>query len=136
MQYLLDTHICLNLIKNRSPELISKLTDLSPADVFISVISFFELYYALEKSKPDEQAKSAFEKFFKSLNIVHFDATCARESAKIRHELDQKQFPIDYTDLLIAGIARSKSMALVTSIPDKFEQISGINLQNWSDAAS
>ncbi len=137
MQYLLDTHICTALIKKRSPKLIQKLTRLSPADVFISVISFFELYYALEKSKPDDQAKSAFGKFFKSLNIVHFDATSARESAQIRNELELKPLShkskMEYADILIAGIARSKSMTLVTSIPDKFDQVTGIKLQNWSD---
>jgi len=50
MRYLLDTNICIYLIKKHSPEILERFRKHSPQDVAISTITLFELQYGVEKS--------------------------------------------------------------------------------------
>jgi len=53
------------------------------------------------------------------------------EAAKIRAQLELKGMPIDPYDLLIAGLAKSQEMILVTNNTREFERIEGLYLENW-----
>jgi predicted nucleic acid-binding protein len=49
MHYLLDTNICIYLIKKRPPEVIERFRQHSPEEVAISTITLFELEYGVQK---------------------------------------------------------------------------------------
>jgi tRNA(fMet)-specific endonuclease VapC len=55
----------------------------------------------------------------------------AIEAATIRAQLEKKGMPIGPYDLLIAGLARSRDMTLVTNNTKEFERIAGLHLENW-----
>lgn len=58
MMRMLDTGICIALIKRRSPELIGKLKKHKPGDVAISSITLAELHFGVSKStQPDEESR-------------------------------------------------------------------------------
>ncbi len=59
------------------------------------------------------------------------DRSAAMDAAVIRAELEKKGLPIGPYDLLIAGLARSQSMTLVTNNTKEFERIDGLRLENW-----
>ena len=131
MHYLLDTKICIYLIKKRPPEVLDRFRQHSPQDVAISIITLFELEYGVEKSQYRQRSKEALAKFLLPLNLINLDRSSALESAIIRAQLEKKGMPIGPYDLLIAGLARSRDMILVTNNIKEFEKVVGLHLENW-----
>lgn len=131
MRYLLDTNICIYLIKKRPTDVLSRFRQHSPHDVVTSIITIFELEYGVQKSRYQQRSQGALIKFLKSLNIINLDYSSVAESAAIRAQLENKGTPIGSYDLLIAGIARSRGMILVTSNLKEFNRVEGLLLENW-----
>jgi tRNA(fMet)-specific endonuclease VapC len=131
MRYLLDTNICIYLIKKRPPEVLDRFRQHSPQDVAISIITLFELEYGAEKSQYRQRSKDALTKFLLPLNLINLDRSSALESAIIRAQLEKKGMPIGPYDLLIAGLARSQDMILVTNNIKEFGKVAGLHLENW-----
>lgn len=131
MRFLLDTNICIYLIKNRPVAVLEKFRRHSPQDVAISTITLFELQYGIEKSRYRERSEGALAKFLLPLNLIDMDRSAALEAAMIRAHLEKKGMPIGPYDLLIAGLARSRDLILVTNNTKEFERIAGLHMENW-----
>jgi tRNA(fMet)-specific endonuclease VapC len=131
MHYLLDTNICIYLIKKQPLSVLEQFSKYSPKDVAISAITLFELQYGIEKSQYRQRSEDALAKFLLPLNLINFDRSSAVEAAIIRAQLEKKGMPIGPYDLLIAGLARSLDMILVTNNTKEFERIDGLHLENW-----
>jgi tRNA(fMet)-specific endonuclease VapC len=133
MRYLLDTNICIYLIKKRPPGVLERFRENSPQDVGISTITFFELQYGVEKSQYRQRSEDALAKFLLPLNLIDLDRFAAEEAAAIRAQLEKKGKSIGPYDLLIAGLARSRDLTLVTNNTREFERIVGLRIENWID---
>ena len=131
MRYMLDTNICIYLIKKRPSVVLERFSQHSPQDVAISTITLFELQYGIEKSQYRQRSENALSKFLLPLNLIDLDRSAAIEAATIRAQLERKGMPIGPYDLLIAGLARSRDMILVTNNTKEFERIVGLHLENW-----
>ena len=131
MRYLLDTNICIYLIKRRPPEVLEQFRQHSPQDVAICTITLFELQYGVEKSQYQQRSENALTKFLLPLDLINLDRSAAIEAAAIRAQLERKGIPIGPYDLLIAGLARSRDMTLVTNNTNEFERIVDLHLENW-----
>ncbi len=131
MYYLLDTNICIYIIKKHSPEILKRFRKHSPQDVAISTITLFELQYGVEKSQYRQRSEDALAKFLLPLNLIDLDHLAAVEAAAIRAQLEKKGISIGPYDLLIAGLARSRDMTLVTNNIKEFKRIVGLRLENW-----
>lgn len=131
IHYLLDTNICIYVIKRRPPKAIKHFRLHSPAEVGICIITVFELEYGVQKSQYQQRTRDAMAKFLSPLNIVNLDRSSVQESAVIRAQLEKRGTPIGPYDLLIAGLARSRGMTLVTNNTAEFERVDGLSLQNW-----
>ncbi|PKN65653.1 MAG: VapC toxin family PIN domain ribonuclease [Chloroflexi bacterium HGW-Chloroflexi-5] len=132
MRYLLDTNICIYLIKKHSPEILKRLREHSPQDIAISTITLFELQYGVEKSHYKQRSDEALNKFLLPLNIIDVDRSAALEAAVIRAQLEKKGISIGPYDLLIAGLARSQDMTLVTNNTKEFKRVVNLHLEDWS----
>jgi len=131
MRYLLDTNICIYLIKKHPSEILERFGQHSPQDVAISTITLFELQYGVEKSQYRQRSGDALAKFLLPLNLISLDRFSAIEAATIRAQLEKKGMPIGPYDLLIAGLAISRDMILVTNNTKEFERIVDLHLENW-----
>lgn len=131
MYYLLDTNICIYLIKKRPPGVLKRFREHLPQDVGISTITLFELQYGVEKSQYRQRSEDALAKFLIPLNLIDLDRSAAEEAAVIRAQLEKKGLSIGPYDLLIAGLARSRDLALVTNNTREFERIVGLRIENW-----
>ena len=129
---MLDTNICIYIIKRRPSDVLSRFREHSPRDVAISIISVFELEYGVQKSEFQQRSQDALIKFIKPLNIINLDHSSVTDSAIIRAQLENRGTPIGSYDLLIAGIARSRGMILVTNNVKEFERVEGLLLENWA----
>ena len=133
MHYLLDTNICIYLIKKRPPRVLERFREHLPRDVGISTITIFELQYGVEKSQYRQRSEDALAKFLSPLNLIDLDRLVAEEAAVIRAQLEKNGTSIGPYDLLIAGLARSRSLTLVTNNTREFERIVGLHIENWID---
>ncbi len=131
MQYLLDTNICIYIIKRKPLNVFNKFQSLSVGSVGISAITLAELEYGIAKSMNPESNRTALEKFLIPLNVIDFGADSTNEYGKIRAALEKQGTPIGSFDLLIAAHAKSLDLILVTNNEKEFERIEHLKIENW-----
>jgi len=131
MKYLLDTNICIYLIKQRPSAVLDRFRALSAGEVGVSSITVAELQYGIEKSTFQEKNRAALTKFFLPLETVVFDSAAANAYGQIRAKLERAGTPIGAMDLLIAAQAVSLGVFLVTNNVREFERIEGLKIENW-----
>ncbi len=129
--YLLDTNICIYIIKKKPVDVLKKLKAKSKKDIYVSSITIAELEYGVAKSQFPEKNKIALIEFLSIFNILPFDDTDAVEFGIIKTDLEKKGKIIGPMDLLIAGQAKSKKLILVTNNIKEFERVEGLKIENW-----
>jgi tRNA(fMet)-specific endonuclease VapC len=132
MEYLLDTNICIYIIKKKPAEVFDKFKNLTIGDVGISSITLAELQYGIEKSSNPVKNKEALEKFLTPIEVIDFGYDATVEYGKIRSELERKGVPIGPLDMLIAAHAMSLDVTLVTNNVREFERIPELKIDNWT----
>jgi tRNA(fMet)-specific endonuclease VapC len=132
MKYLLDTNICIYIIKNKPAQVYEKFLTLEFGSVGISSITLAELNYGVEKSMQIEKNKEALLKFLTPIEIADFNFEAAIEYGKIRSDLEKKGTPIGSLDLLIAAHALSLKITLVTNNENEFNRVAGLKIENWA----
>lgn len=132
MEYLLDTNICIYIIKKKPANVFERFKTLKIGDVGISSITLAELQYGVEKSSNIEKNRDALQKFLTPIEIVDFGYDATIEYGKIRTELEKKGTPIGPLDMLIASHAKSMDIVLVTNNVKEFERVSGLKIENWT----
>lgn len=132
MNYLLDTNICIYIIKQKPPEVIRRFNSLHGAQVMLSSISVYELFWGIEKNQSGKRNERALENFIAPLEVIDFTEDDARQTARIRAELQRAGTPIGPYDLQIAGIALNHGLTLVTNNTKEFERVKGLRLENWA----
>ena len=131
MRYMLDTNICIYVIKHKPESVFRKLKKIKPEDVCISSITYAELAYGVEKSSQPERNRLALSMMLSSIEIVAFDDSAADEYGEIRAGLERKGTPIGSLDMLIAAHARSLGCTLVTNNTKEFCRVEGLEVVNW-----
>ena len=116
MQYLLDTNICIYLIKQKPPKVLARFQTLALSDVAISSITVAELEYGVCKSQQQEKNRSALLQFLIPLEIVEFDQAAATLYGAIRSDLESRGLVIGSMDMLIAAHALSLGVTLVSNV--------------------
>lgn len=131
MRYLLDTNICIYLIKKKPLAVIEKFRTLTVGDVGISAVTLAELEYGVEKSLQREKNLLALEQFLIPLDILSFDALAAEQYGRIRVHLEKQGTPIGPLDLMIAAHALSLNVVLVTNNISEFQRVATLKVENW-----
>lgn len=129
--YLLDTNICIYIIKKKPIDVLKMLKTKSKNDIYVSSITIAELEYGVAKSQFPEKNKIALIEFLSIFNILPFDDTDAVEFGMIKTDLEKKGKIIGPMDLLISAQAKSKKLILVTNNIKEFERVEGIKIENW-----
>jgi len=132
MQYLLDTDICIYLIKNHPPAVQRRFRQHSLGSICLSTVSLFELRYGVSKSNRQRANQGALDAFVEMLELVELDSAAALAAADCRASLERRGTPIGPYDLLIAGVALSRDMTLVSNNIREFSRIEGLKVENWA----
>ncbi|MFL5268446.1 MAG: tRNA(fMet)-specific endonuclease VapC [Stellaceae bacterium] len=130
LQYMLDTNICIYVIKNRPAELREQFDRLAE-QICISTITLAELYFGVEKSNRRIQNLQAVEQFVARLEALPFSAEAAAHYGQLRAELERAGEPAGPHDMLIGAHARSAGLIIVTNDLREFERIPGLRVENW-----
>ena len=131
MRYLLDTNICIQIIRRKPSELLSRLTALPVGDVGLSAITAAELHVGVQKSRDPARNAEALTMFLLPLEIAHFDYAAAEAYGRIRVMLEAIGTPIGPLDTLIAGHAVSLNTTLVTDNVAEFSRVPDLRIENW-----
>lgn len=133
MQYLLDTNICIYLIKQKPPKVLAQFKTLALSDIGISSITIAELEYGVCKSQQQEKNHNALMQFLIPLEIVEFEQSAATIYGSIRSDLENRGLVIGAMDMLIAAHALSLGVTLVSNNLREFSRIANLSLENWAE---
>jgi len=131
MRWLLDTSICIYLIKKKPSSVIAQLESHPLGEVGVSSVTVAELCYGVEKSSYPSRNREALERFLIPLAIADFDYLAAEAYGEIRATLEALGMPIGPLDMLIAAHAVSLGAALVTNNVQEFARIPNLKITNW-----
>jgi len=130
LRYMLDTNLCIRVLRHRQPELRTRFNDLA-GSLCISTIVLTELLHGAAKSaKPLENGREV-NRFASRLDVLPFDAQAAGNAADIKYILELQGRPIGGYDLLIAGHARSLGLVVVTGNLGEFDRVAGLRCEDW-----
>jgi len=129
-QYMLDTNICIYVVRNYPPKLRERFNRLAE-QLCISTVTLAELHYGAEKSARRLDNLEAIRQFVARLGILPFSAAAAAHYGEIRAALERAGTPAGAYDMLIAGHARSEGMTVVTNNLREFERMPGVRAENW-----
>ncbi len=131
MKYLLDTNICIYLIKGKDDKLLKKFIKHSPLDFAISSITISELWYGVFKSSKQKENQLALTNFLMPFETINFNEKTAEIYGLIRSDLERKGNIIGSMDMLIAAIALENNLVLLTNNEKEFKRIPKLKIENW-----
>jgi len=132
MKYLLDTNICIYLIKKKPEAVLRRLLATAPGDSGISSITLSELEYGVEKSTQRDKNKLALARLVAPLEIAPYDHAACAEYGRIRAVLEKAGQPIGPLDMLIAAHACSLGVVLVTNNVREFRRVPDLKIEDWT----
>jgi tRNA(fMet)-specific endonuclease VapC len=131
-QYLLDTNICIYIRRERPQTVLERFKVLPPGSTAISVITYGELIYGVQKSPDPRKAMMILEELTALIPIVPMAIEVAQTYGAIRSDLAARGELIGNNDLWIAAHARSLDLILVTNNESEFKRVEGLAIENWA----
>jgi len=129
-RYMLDTNICIYLMKHHPPEVAARFAQCYVGEVVISAITLAELEYGVMCSgEKTEQNRIALAQLLEDIQVAPFDHAAAGKYGPIRFaSRDRKR---DALDKLIAAHAIALNVALVTNNDADFSGYPSLRIENW-----
>jgi tRNA(fMet)-specific endonuclease VapC len=131
-RYLLDTNICIYVIKRKPPAVLTRLQRLRLPDVGISAITLSELQYGVSKSSRPEQNRLALVQFLAPIEVLDYDDRAAARYGGLRAQLERAGQPLGSLDMLIAAHALALGRTLVTNNEAEFRRVPALAVENWA----
>lgn len=129
-RFMLDTNICIYLMKHHPPEVGRKFAECYVGEVVISAITLAELEYGVAASG-DNQARNreALAALLEDIMVLPFDGVAAHAYGEVR--LATRERKRDALDKLIAAHAIALDITLVSNNEADFAAYPGIRVENW-----
>ena len=131
MKFMLDTNICIYIIKQKPPGVIERFYQTEISKIGVSSIKLSELLYGVSKSSKPGQNKIALTQFIAPLDILSYDDEAAQYYGQLRAYLEKQGRPIGSLDMLIAAHALSTNCVLVTNNEKEFIRVPNLKIDNW-----
>lgn len=131
MRWLLDTNICIDIIRKRPPAVLERFKNHSVGEIGISVVTLAELEHGVSVSHRPAQNREALDEFVSPLEIAAFERPAATEYGRLRAVLEKRGQTIGSMDLLIAAHAVSLGLRLITHNSREFRRIPGLRIEDW-----
>jgi tRNA(fMet)-specific endonuclease VapC len=128
---MLDSNICIYIIKKKPENVLAQLKKHKDDGLFISAITLAELEFGIENSLYKERNSIALMEFLIIINVKYFDEKAAKEYGIIRKDLKNRNGILGPSDMLIGAHAKSLNMILVTNNVKEFERIEDLKIENW-----
>ena len=132
VKYLLDTNICIYVIRQKPPLVLQRFLQQSPDEVAISSVTLAELRYGADKSASPTRNHAALHSFLTPISVADFNSPAADQYGKVRAYLELRGTPIGPLDTMIAGHALSLNVTLVTANTSEFSRVPGLVCEDWT----
>jgi len=130
MSFLLDTDTCSAHLK-RPAGLVQRFMQHS-GGLYLATLVLGELYaWAYRRKNPLPLLQRIENDLLPDVTVLDFDARCAKEFGSIRGNLLQRGITIPSVDLMIAAVALTHNLTLVTHNTVDFQQVPGLRLEDW-----
>lgn len=130
IQYLLDTNIVSDLLKDPAGRVSQRMGLIEPSAICISLVVLAELRFGFAK-KNSVRLAQRLEDLLDELSAQPWSTPADRHYADIRVHLEQTGRPIGTNDLLIAAHAIALDCILVTDNEREFARVPGLRVENW-----
>jgi tRNA(fMet)-specific endonuclease VapC len=128
---MLDTNICIYLIRNHPPGVLERLQKLRRGDVVMSVVVYAELRAGLEMPSAhrahDERVLALLTE---RIPVLPFTQEAAQAYGVLRATVRERRR--DAFDRLIAAHAVAVGATLVTNNVADFQDYPGLRVENWA----
>jgi tRNA(fMet)-specific endonuclease VapC len=131
VKYLLDTNTCIRYLKGVSQNINRRIGELPEDEIAVCSVVKAELFFGAEKSQTAERTRTEQELFLKRFTSLPFDDLAAQEYAYVRAQLEKRGTPIGPNDLMIAAIALTHHLILVTHNSAEFSRVNNLQLEDW-----
>lgn len=131
LKYLLDTNTCIYIAKKRPLAVLQQFEKMVMGDVAMSIITYGELLYGVEKSQHQKKSKTILAELSSLIPPLPLSPTASHHYAETRATLEKQGKPIGNNDLWIASHALALNVTLVTNNAKEFSRIPKLKLTNW-----
>jgi tRNA(fMet)-specific endonuclease VapC len=130
LRYLLDSDICIYLMKRKSPRLLARMDRMAPTCA-ISFIVYGELRFGEASSKHRVAASAHLAALLEAIQVLPLPLDAASRYGEIRADLQRRGTPIGANDTWIAAHALAANLTLVTNNEREFKRVAGLRVENW-----
>ena len=130
-QFLLDTNVWIQLLKQPSPSLRQRLETEAAGNIVTCSVVKAELWHGALKFQNSQQRHLTVENLLAPYASLPFDDEAARFYGSIRHKLETVGQVIGSNDLKIAAICLAHGLTLVSSNTGEFQRVAGLQLEDW-----
>jgi tRNA(fMet)-specific endonuclease VapC len=131
-RYLIDSDICIYFRHSRSPKILARASKLEAGEAVMSVITYGELAFGVEKSLERERAAADLDRLTSIVPVEGLPQQAGKIYGKIRALLAPKGRLIGANDLWIASHAVARGLILVTNNEREFRRIPDLRIENWA----
>ncbi len=127
--FILDTNIIIAYFKGShivKEKIVSNIKEIA-----VSTLVIAELNYGAKSSQNAEKNLEKLSRFIDVIRIIPFDLSCALKFGDIKSKLRAIGKPTGEVDALIAATAITHKAILVTNNSRHFENIEGLEIENW-----
>jgi tRNA(fMet)-specific endonuclease VapC len=129
-RFMLDTNICIYLMKHQPPQVRARFAECFVGDVVISAITLAELEFGVACSGESlSKNQAALDSLLEDLLVMPFEGSAARAYGPLRAAHRERNK--DALDKLIAAHALSLGVTLVTNNEADFRAFEGLQIENW-----
>jgi tRNA(fMet)-specific endonuclease VapC len=128
---MLDTNICVDVLRGRSREIRRHLERTVAAEVAISSIVAAELWTGVIKSRAPAVTAQSLRRFLVFVAVLDWPAEAAQIYGEIRAHLEATGKSIGAMDMLIAAHAIHEKAKLITNNLGEFRRVSGLKVEAW-----
>jgi tRNA(fMet)-specific endonuclease VapC len=132
LRYLLDTDMCIYLL-NGDTRVKTRVAQVGIESIAVSIPTVGELYFGAYNSARVESNLARVRAFLSAPGpaVLLVDDAAADYFGRFKAELRRAGKLIGDIDLLIAGVAASGGLKVITNNSEHFERIPNISLENW-----
>ena len=132
-RYLLDTNMCIYLMKNQPEEVARRFAQCYVGDVVMSSITYAELEYGVIASDNPTEERINLASLVEDIQVIPFDTAAGAAYGPLRMAT-RDGTKKDALDKLIAAHAVSLGVTVVTNNEKDFSRYPGLTLENWIES--
>jgi tRNA(fMet)-specific endonuclease VapC len=130
VRYVFDTNTCIYALKLQG-RVVARMREHGPDEIVVTTVTLAELWFGAHKSVRRAAVRRDVDAFLEPFEVLPFDREAADSYSRTRSDLERVGRPIGERDLLIASIALSRGLAVVTNNVAEFARVPGLKTEDW-----